>query len=55
MNIKVGESEINDLINECAEADDTGISKFPGMSYEQGIRAAIEWITGETKDHPLED
>ncbi|MCK5604434.1 hypothetical protein KAR91_21265 [Candidatus Pacearchaeota archaeon] len=25
-------------------------SKFPGMSYEQGIRDALDWIAGELNE-----
>lgn len=48
------EEEINDLLNKCAESEDTGESKYPGMTYEQGIKAAIEWLTGDTDDNPLD-
>lgn len=29
-----------------------GSSRFPGMSYEQGVLAAIEWALGHTNDIP---
>lgn len=48
------EEEINDLLNKCVDAEDTGESKYPGMTYEQGIKAAIEWLTGNTDDNPLD-
>lgn len=48
------EEEINDLLNKCAEAEDTGESKYPGMTYENGIAAAINWLTGNTDDNPLD-
>jgi hypothetical protein len=34
--IKVKQEEVDEVLNECLEAEDTGHSKFPGMSYEQG-------------------
>lgn len=46
--------EIDDLLQQCAEAIDAGRSKYFGMSYEQGIEAAIQWLT-EGGEHPLED
>lgn len=46
------EKEIDSLLNQCLDAQDSGESKYPGMSYEQGIRAAIEWITGQD-ENPL--
>lgn len=38
------EKEIDELLNRCVEAEETGESAYPGMSYEQGIKAAIEWL-----------
>lgn len=43
--------EIDALIDKCAQQ--SGSSRFPGMTYEQGIREALEWVTGETEDYPL--
>lgn len=48
------EKEINDLIDKCADAAMNG-TKFSGMSYEEGIRAGIEWVLGLSDEHPLED
>lgn len=31
-----------------------GRSKYPGMTYEQGIRDALEWVLGESDEMPLE-
>lgn len=55
MNIVRTEQEIWDLLNQCAEVEETGSSNYPGMSYEQGIKVAIEWIIGDVKDHPIND
>lgn len=46
--------EIDDLLNRCVESEETGESKCFGMTYEQGIKAAIEWLY-EDGDHPLDD
>jgi hypothetical protein len=43
---KPTEQEIEEMISWCADAEDNG-SHFRGMTYEQGIRAAIEWMLGE--------
>lgn len=48
------ENEIDDVLNQCAEAADEGQSKYPGMSYEQGVEAGIRWMQG-TDPHPLDD
>lgn len=55
MNIVRSEQDIWDLLNQCADAEETEDSKYPGMSYEQGIKAAIEWITGDIDIHPIND
>lgn len=47
--------EIDDLLNECAKAEAEGNSKFFGMTYEQGIEAAIHWLTDAEREHPLDD
>ena len=38
------DGEIENVLNRCSESEDTGRRKYPGMSYEQGVRAAIEWL-----------
>ena len=30
-------------------------SKVPGMTYEQGVRAALDWVMDEVDEDPLED
>ena len=30
-------------------------SRFPGMTYEQGVRNALDWVLEETDDDPLDD
>lgn len=47
------EKEISELESACAEQEAEGGSKFPGMSYEQGIRAAIRWLTDKDEENPL--
>lgn len=48
------EEEIDELINQCVDSEETGESKYHGMTYEQGIKAALEWVQGYG-EHPLED
>lgn len=53
--IKRTDEEIEDLLNRCYPAIDSGRSRFPGMSYEDGIREAIDWLTeDEPESDPLE-
>jgi hypothetical protein len=54
MESDVTNDQLDELANQCAEQEDKGGSKYPGMSYEQGIKALIEWLRGEGP-HPLED
>lgn len=53
--IVVDEEAIEELLNKCIEASDSGKSKFPGMKYEEGVQAAVEWMTGQRDEHPLDD
>jgi len=57
MQITKTDVEINDLIQQCMDSESTGTSKYPGMTYEQGIKAALDWIvdTGQDDYHPLDD
>lgn len=53
--MKRTEEEIYDVIDACIESENTGESKYPAMTYEQGVRAALEWVNGDTDDNPMED
>lgn len=46
--------EIDNCMNLTGDAIEEG-SKYPGMSYEEGVRAALEWVTGDVDDHPMEE
>lgn len=48
------DEEINELLNVCSESESTGRSKYPGMTFEQGIKAGIEWLTDPDAEHPME-
>lgn len=32
-----------------------GPSEWPGMSYEQGVDAALRWVLGHSDDAPMDD
>lgn len=49
------EKEINEIIDWAARAEASGRSNFPGMSYEEGVRAALEWVTGQSDDKPNDE
>lgn len=55
MEIVRTEKEINQLLKECVEAEEMETTKFPGMTYEQGLKEAIEWLCGDSNYYPLDD
>ncbi len=48
------DTNIDDVLNKCADAEDEGRSQYPGMTYEQGVRIGIEWLLGVTDESPFE-
>lgn len=50
---KPSENEINNVLNECAEREELGESKYPGQMYEEGVKNAIEWLQGYG-ENPME-
>ena len=54
MMTKRTKEEINEQINRCYdEAGNDITNRWPGMSYEQGVVATLDWITGQTDDAPI--
>lgn len=51
---KPSENEIDDVLNQCIESEENGESRWPGMTYEQGVKAALEWMQGYG-ENPLVD
>ncbi len=52
--IKRTEEEIQALCDKARTLD----GKFPGMTYEEGIQAALDWVLGqygEDNEEPLQD
>ena len=43
-------TEIEALI---CELSTTEVTRFPGMTYEQGIDIALRWVLDEEEDYPL--
>lgn len=48
------DEEIDELLDKVVDAFNNG-TNFPGMSYEQGIMEAIQWLTGQSDDNPLSE
>ena len=46
--------EMYDQINTATEKQESG-EGFIGMSYEDGVKAALEWAMGNTDDKPMDD
>lgn len=49
------DEEIDDLREKCIEQENEGGSKYHGLTYEQGIEAAVGWLVGDRDDNPMED
>ena len=48
------QAEIDEQMNLALEGVDQG-SQWPGMSYEQGVEAALRWVTEATDEAPMVD
>lgn len=46
--------EIEDQIDKAMEAQSEG-SKYPGMTYEEGVDAALRWALGDSDDAPMDE
>lgn len=51
---KPTEEQINNVLNECADNIMDGHSKYPGMTYEQGVESAIQWLLGDSEYNPMD-
>lgn len=50
------EDEIEDEINKVYDAkDEHPRGKWPGMTYEDGVLAAFQWVLEEREESPMED
>lgn len=55
MGIKRPQEQIDDVVNDAWDSINEGTSRYPGMSYEDGVRAALDWVTGEVDENPFEE
>lgn len=53
MEIVRTDKEIDEVLNKASESMEHG-SKYPGMSYEDGIKNMYEWLCGLIDDDPME-
>lgn len=49
----VDAEEAADEANEVIEQVVTGATKWPGMTYEQGVGAALDWVLGDREEKPF--
>ena len=47
--------ELNDEIYRAMPWVDAGTTAFPGMTYEQGVEAALRWAIGKESERPIEE
>ena len=52
--MKPTEDEINDVLEKCIYNEEKGQTFWPGMTYEQGVKATLEWMEGYG-ENPLND
>lgn len=55
MIVKRSAKDIDLVLLKAYEGIDSGESKIPGESYEQGLADGIEWLLGHNDDEPLEE
>ena len=48
------EQEKHEMIDRANDAINDGIT-YPGMSYEDGVKAALQWEMGITDEEPMEE
>lgn len=53
--IQVPDEAIDNVLNLASEQEEKGSTQWSGMTYEQGVKAAILWIVGDSRDNPMED
>ena len=53
--MKPDQMQIDSVLNELIEQIDEGGSRFPGQSYEEGVKAGIEWAAGMSDEEPYPD
>lgn len=49
------EDEIQVVIDDAHDSIDEGRSRWPSMTYEQGVADALRWISGDRDEAPFEE
>lgn len=54
--VKRTEDEINEQVDRSSKSmSENSNGKYPGMTYEQGVEAALLWVTGQCDELPMEE
>jgi hypothetical protein len=48
------DDEINGQLELARDQEEKGGTKWPSMSYEQGVAEALRWVTGMSDTKPME-
>jgi hypothetical protein len=46
--------ELNDERDTASLSAAEGTTRFPGMTYEEGVKSALDWVLGDTDIKPTE-
>jgi hypothetical protein len=52
--IKRTEQEINAVLDDAMDVQETGTSRFPSMTYEDGLATMWNWLVGDESESPME-
>ena len=47
--------QVDDLLQRCGDAEFEGSTKFPGMSYEQGVLYGLSWMIHDEDVDPIKE
>lgn len=47
--------EITAQLDRAFRVSESVVTKLPSHTYEQGVAAALDWVTGHSNDVPLDD
>lgn len=53
--VKPSNEDIDNQLNTANAWEEKGGSATPGMTYEQGVKAGIEWVIGDKEEMPIEE
>ena len=49
------QSEIDAQMNKASDAIEKGTTNWPGMTYEDGVSAALSWVSGLDIPPPMDN